>query len=106
MLIPLMVITGTTLAITIFGKWISSMIFMSINRNLHAAAIRGVVHTHMEFFDTNTSGRIINRLSKDIAVLDRFVFEFLEMIDYITKCLFSLALIVISSKFTLILVII
>jgi ABC-type bacteriocin/lantibiotic exporter with double-glycine peptidase domain len=36
-------------------------------------------------------------MSKDIAVNDQIVFNFLEMIDYIIKCLFSLAFIVYSS---------
>jgi ABC-type multidrug transport system fused ATPase/permease subunit len=51
----------------------------------------------MSFFDENTSGRIINRLSKDISVLDSFVFNFLDMLDYIIKCLISTVFIVGSS---------
>lgn len=58
----------------------------------------------MEFFDINTSGRIINRLTKDVEVVDELVFSFLEMIDYIIKCSFSLAFIVITSPYLLILV--
>ena len=59
----------------------------------------------MAFFDENTSGAIINRLSTDFRQTDMVVFNFLEMIDYIIKCLFSLAFIVISSPWTLLIVV-
>lgn len=105
MLQPLLIIMGCTLTVTILGKYISSLIFMSINRNIHAKVIKAMVNTRMQFFDENTSGRIINRLSKDIAVVDRIVFNFLEMVDFIIKCLFSVVFIVISSPYTIIIVV-
>ena len=59
----------------------------------------------MQFFDENTAGRILNRMSKDIAVSDQIVFNFLEMIDYIIKCSFSLIFIMFSSPITILVVI-
>lgn len=105
MLKVLLIIMGGTLTMTILGKWISSKIFMSINRNIHARVIKSLVNTRMQFFDENTSGRIINRLSKDVQVVDAFVFEFLEMVDFIIKCLFSVVFIVISSPYTIVIVV-
>lgn len=105
MLKVLLFIMGGTLTMTILGKWISSKIFMSINRNIHARVIKSLVNTRMQFFDENTSGRIINRLSKDVQVVDAFVFEFLEMVDFIIKCLFSVVFIVISSPYTIVIVV-
>lgn len=51
---------------TVVGKYISSLIFMSINKNLHKRVVESLIKTRMQFFDENTSGRIINRLTKDI----------------------------------------
>ena len=78
---------------------------MSINRNLHSIIVESIIKTKMQFFDENTSGAILNRMSKDIAVSDQIVFNFLEMIDYIIKCVFSVAFIVYSSPYISIVVI-
>jgi len=43
---------------------------MSINRNLHSKVVSSLIKTNMQFFDENTSGRILNRMSADIAVSD------------------------------------
>lgn len=97
----LLLIMSATFAITVLGKYVSCLIFMSINRNMHQKVMSSLINTKMAFFDENTSGAIINRLSADIQVTDEIVFNFLEMIDYIIKCLFSLAFIVLSSPWTL-----
>ena len=59
-----------TLTITVLGKYISCIIFMSINKNMHQRVISSLINTKMAFFDENTSGAIINRLSADIQVTD------------------------------------
>ena len=100
----LFLIVVLCLTVTVGGKFVSSMIFMSINRNMHTRAVDSIIHTNMAFFDENTSGRIMNRFSKDVAVLDLFVFSFLEMVDYNIKCLFSVCFIIFSSPMTLIVV--
>lgn len=100
----LLLIMCATFAITVLGKFVSCLIFMSINRNMHQKVMSSLVNTKMAFFDENTSGAIINRLSSDFKVTDTIVFTFLEMIDYIIKCLFSLAFIVLSSPWTIIVV--
>ncbi|XP_049547987.1 ATP-binding cassette sub-family C member 4-like [Anopheles darlingi] len=38
--------------------------------NIHTALYRGVTHTLMQFFNQNASGRIMNRFSKDIGLID------------------------------------
>lgn len=95
---------GTTFAVTIFGKLVSCLIFMSINRNMHDKVMKSLVNTKMAFYDEHTSGAIINRLSNDFKETDKIVFNFLEMIDYIIKCLFSVAFIVISNPWTIFIV--
>ena len=76
------------------GKYISNYVFMRINQRVHREMIKSVIETHIRFFEENTQGRILNRFSKDIQTLDNLVFTFLEMVDYVVKCFFSLALVV------------
>lgn len=40
------------------------------SQNLHDRMFRGLISTKMRFFDTNPSGRIINRFSKDMGSTD------------------------------------
>lgn len=40
------------------------------SRRLHDKLFRGVIRATMYFFNTNSSGRIINRFSKDIGSID------------------------------------
>ena len=79
------------------GKWISVKIFMVINKRIHATLVRRVLNTGIVFFEENTQGRILNRFSKDTATMDNMLFGFLEMTDYIVKCLFSLAIVIFMS---------
>lgn len=79
---------------TFIGKYFSNYIFMKINHRVHHEMVKSVLHAQIQFFEENTQGRIINRFSKDISSLDNFVFLYLEMVDYIVKCLFSIALVV------------
>ena len=103
----LSIIMISTFAITVAAKYFSSLIFMSINRNVHTKVVEALINTKMSFYDENTSGRILNRLSKDVEVIDRMVFNFLEMVDYIIKCLFSVAFMVFATpQYTIVVVMI
>ena len=59
-----------------------------------------------KFFDENTSLQIINRVSHDVAQMDIIVFNFLEMIDYIIKCSFSIIFIIMSAPITIFVVLV
>jgi ABC-type multidrug transport system fused ATPase/permease subunit len=67
--------------------------------------MKSLINTKMAFFDENSSGAIINRLSSDFKEIDMIVFSFLEMVDYIIKCAFSVAFIVISNPWTIFIVV-
>ena len=45
-------------------------IVLQASRRLHNRMLRRLMHTHMHFFDTNPSGRILNRVAKDVGFLD------------------------------------
>ena len=46
---------------------------LNASKNLHTNMLKYVINAAIEFFDTNPSGRIINRFSNDMGVLDRFL---------------------------------
>ncbi|KAF5307736.1 hypothetical protein FQR65_LT06607 [Abscondita terminalis] len=46
---------------------------MVCSNNLHNSMFNSVVHATMRFFDTNPSGRILNRFSKDIGSIDELL---------------------------------
>ena len=43
--------------------------------------VEGVINTKIKFFEVNTNGRILNRFSKDVKVLDSIVNTYLELTD-------------------------
>lgn len=53
---------------------IRSFAFYSIcirsSRRIHSMMFKGIISTSMRFFDTNPSGRILNRFSKDLGLVD------------------------------------
>lgn len=46
---------------------------MRASRNLHNSMLMGVSRASMYFFNTNPSGRIINRFSKDLGQVDEIL---------------------------------
>ncbi|XP_063223820.1 ATP-binding cassette sub-family C member 4-like isoform X2 [Bacillus rossius redtenbacheri] len=43
------------------------------HNNIHSDVIKSIVRTYAKFFDINPSGRILNRLSSDVSVMDESV---------------------------------
>ncbi|XP_058800147.1 probable multidrug resistance-associated protein lethal(2)03659 isoform X2 [Phymastichus coffea] len=63
------------LSMTIFTVGIIRTIFFDTmclrgSKNLHNSALDALISTKLRFFHTNPSGRILNRLSKDITIID------------------------------------
>ncbi|CAO1401294.1 unnamed protein product [Diamesa serratosioi] len=48
-------------------------ITVGASRNLHGNSFAGVIASKMRFFDTNPSGRILNRFSKDLGAVDEML---------------------------------
>ncbi len=62
---------GATQFLFVICGWLSIIRgTIRASTNLHAALISSIVHAPMWFFDTTPLGRIVNRFSKDIDVLD------------------------------------
>lgn len=100
----LVLIMLSSIVTTFVGKYISNQYFMGINKRLHNELIRKVLNTKLEFYEVNTHGRILNRFSKDVNQMDKIVFTFLDMVDYIIKVIYSTLIIVISCPYLIILV--
>ncbi|CAH1101123.1 unnamed protein product [Psylliodes chrysocephalus] len=56
-------------------------IVMNSSRNLHHKMFRNVLEAPMKFFDTNPSGRILNRFSNDMGIIDELIPQ--AFIDFI-----------------------
>ncbi|XP_055306890.1 ATP-binding cassette subfamily C member 4-like isoform X2 [Sitodiplosis mosellana] len=67
-----------TLVVSVFIIGISRSIgfytmCLRCSQNIHNAMFKGIISTSMRFFDTNPSGRILNRFSRDIGSVDEFL---------------------------------
>lgn len=83
--IPLMDYS-TEVCLTIYGIFIITLFVIGLSRSmmfyklamlsskkLHRTMFNSVVGATMRFFDTNPSGRILNRFSKDIGAIDEIL---------------------------------
>jgi ABC-type bacteriocin/lantibiotic exporter with double-glycine peptidase domain len=74
---------------------------MEINQKIHDRMVQNVLNTKIKFFEENTQGMILNRFSKDVDTLDKIVYTFLDVTDYIVKCTITVIMVVISCPFVL-----
>ena len=68
--IDIYIFTGLTIATVLITLWRSFMFFniaMKASKKLHDSMFNGVTRATMYFFNTNSSGRILNRFSKDMG---------------------------------------
>ena len=72
-------------------------IVLQASRRLHNRMLRRLVHTPMRFFDTNPSGRILNRFAKDIGFLDEQLpmvfYYFWQYFTYIIAIIIAISLV-------------
>lgn len=77
---------GITLVLLFFAIVHCLYFFIFLMRasiKLHDTIFSKISHATMRFFNTNTSGRILNRFSKDLGVIDEYIpsvlFDVLEV---------------------------
>ncbi|CAL7944629.1 unnamed protein product [Xylocopa violacea] len=66
--------SGLTMGVVfvyVFQTFTYYEVCMRASKNLHAQVFRSIVRTVMYFYNTNPAGRILNRFSKDIGVIDK-----------------------------------
>jgi len=66
-------IMTTLFVVTIIRSFSFYKYCMSCSSNLHNSMFNSIIHTNMHFFNTNPSGRIMNRFSKDIGSVDELL---------------------------------
>uniref|UniRef100_A0A1Q3F1A4 Putative abc transporter c family member 3 n=2 Tax=Culex tarsalis TaxID=7177 RepID=A0A1Q3F1A4_CULTA len=67
------VLTVATIVITLGRSMFFFHTAMKASRRLHDAMFNGVTRATMYFFNTNPSGRILNRFSKDMGQIDEYL---------------------------------
>ncbi len=77
----------------VVGLFIASMartllffsICMSASVNLHNGMFQGIIRAPMNFFEVNPIGRLLNRMTKDVGIIDELLpqtsFDTMEVCD-------------------------
>ena len=79
---------------------------LTSSRNLHNTLITKLARSKVEFFDKNTSGHIMGRCSKDIAMMDDFLsWMFTDFIQVMFLAFGSMAAMVIGNPWLCIVII-
>lgn len=66
-------ITALTVIITVIRSFTFFTICMRASIRLHDKMFSSITHATMRFFNTNPSGRILNRFSKDMGAIDELL---------------------------------
>ncbi len=62
--------TGSTIVLSILRAQISFFLFLKSSQRLHNEMLHQVLRAKIEFFDTSPLGRILNRFSADVGIVD------------------------------------
>lgn len=66
-------LTGATIIISVLRSWAFYNVCMRSSIKLHDNLFRSVIRANLRFFYNNSSGRILNRFSKDISDIDELL---------------------------------
>lgn len=66
-------LAGGTMIFAIVRSFNFFWIATNSSKHLHDKMLKAILHTAVRFFDTNPYGRIQNRFSKDVAIMDDFL---------------------------------
>lgn len=94
--IDIYIFTGITIFTVVFTLSRSFLIFtlaMRSSTSLHNSMFKGISHASMHFFNTNPTGRILNRFSKDLGQVDELLPT--VMVSVITTFLSMIGIIVV-----------
>ncbi|EAL63605.1 ABC transporter C family protein [Dictyostelium discoideum AX4] len=76
-----LLIFGTFVVILMIRILLLCRITFNVGKNLHSALLKSVTYASCRFFDTNPSGRILNRFSKDTSDIDIHMFDILTEVS-------------------------
>ena len=63
-------VTAGSLALTTFRVFLFFIVSLRSSQRLHDRMVEAILHAQPSFFDTNPTGRILNRFSRDIGSID------------------------------------
>ncbi|XP_011702530.1 PREDICTED: probable multidrug resistance-associated protein lethal(2)03659 [Wasmannia auropunctata] len=66
-------LTALTIGVTLIRSWAFFWTCMRASIRLHDRMFRSISRATMRFFNTNTSGRVLNRFSKDMGAVDEML---------------------------------
>lgn len=66
-------ITVLMIIVTLLRSFMFFTICMRASRRLHDSMFKSITRATMRFFNTNSSGRILNRFSKDMGAVDELL---------------------------------
>ena len=64
-------LSGLASVLNLFGTISLYLSFLRVSAHLHSQTLQGVMASPMAFFDTTPTGRILNRFSKELEMVDR-----------------------------------
>ncbi|EFA04298.2 putative multidrug resistance-associated protein lethal(2)03659-like Protein [Tribolium castaneum] len=67
------VIIILTMVVALVRSFVFFTVCMRASINLHDRMFQSIITASMQFFNTNTSGRILNRFSKDLGAIDELL---------------------------------
>ncbi|XP_046426049.1 ATP-binding cassette sub-family C member 4-like isoform X3 [Neodiprion fabricii] len=95
-------IAGCTITV-VLSNILFVRISMNASRNIHNAMFSNILEATMRFFNTNPSGRILNRFSKDVGAMDEMLPRALmEMFQKFTIATGSLVMVFIVNNWMII----
>ncbi|KAM7361614.1 putative multidrug resistance-associated protein lethal(2)03659 [Cochliomyia hominivorax] len=87
-------ITVATIIITVTRSFLFFNVAMKASQNLHNSMFRGITRASMYFFNTNPSGRILNRFSKDMGQIDEILPAVMMDVIQIFLSLFGIVIVI------------
>ncbi|KAF5283717.1 hypothetical protein FQR65_LT13752 [Abscondita terminalis] len=97
-IILMLTYTGLLIALIVLslGRLVTfTQLCINASINLHDTMFNSLVRATMRFFNTNPSGRILNRFSKDIGLIDEFLPTC--VLDTLNICLISISVVILVS---------
>ncbi|XP_037954692.1 probable multidrug resistance-associated protein lethal(2)03659 [Teleopsis dalmanni] len=88
------IITIATIVITVARSFLFFNVAMKASINLHNSMFRGITRATMYFFNTNPSGRILNRFSKDMGQVDEILPSVMIDVIQIFLSLFGIVIVI------------
>lgn len=84
------VILGCTAVFAIWFCLYYAAFFTRASRNLHEKMFNRLIRATMNFFSTNSVGKILNRFAKDLSLVDEHIpIVLLEVVLVSIKCFFN-----------------